>query len=247
MKTSTTVKLQTASQLVFLALFALLAKSDKLQLWMGLFLFGMALSLFAGRVYCGWACPIHPVLRAVTWLKKKLKLPHSKIPDWMQGNAFRFGILGLFIIAVAFTMVSGKKLPVLPALIGIAALFSLFFPESLWHRWLCPYGTLLSLPARLARKNLVIDQSGCISCGKCQTLCPAQAVTSAQPASTPSAEPVFAGIAAPKGGGSPKPKIQPKTKLSYTIKGMDCLLCLECVKACPKNVIRYIPVSRNKK
>ena len=58
-------------------MFMLFALKDRLQLWMGLFLLGLLFSFFAGRVYCGWVCPIHPVLRALVWLRKNLKIDQS--------------------------------------------------------------------------------------------------------------------------------------------------------------------------
>jgi polyferredoxin len=197
---------------------------------MGLFLFGMVLSLFAGRLYCGWVCPIHPVLRAAVWLKKKLRIPQRKIPGWMRSEVTRFAALGLFALALVFTMVSGKKLPVLPALIGIAAFMSLFFPESLWHRRLCPYGTLLGISARFAGRNLAIDREVCIACGKCQAVCPAEAVRSVPTIS--------------RAASQPAPRPAPRPKLAYSIEGRECLLCLECVKVCPKNAISYVPSAR---
>lgn len=248
MKTATTMRLKTASQILFLILFLFLAMKNTLQLWMGLFGAGMILSFFAGRLYCGWVCPIHPVVRTATWIKKKLRLPHPVIPEWLQGNALRFGMLGLFVAALTFTMMSGKKLPVLPVLIGVAACVSLVFTESYWHRWLCPYGTLLSLPARFARRNLQIEQSGCISCGKCMNACQAQAVLTSPsiPATVmiPTDPAAYVHRSSPAKAAPVPSASQARQKFYYSIQGKECLLCLECVKVCPRHVIRYTPGSR---
>lgn len=168
--------LQLVLQVVFLALFVFLILSGRVQVWMGVFAFSILATLLLGRVYCGWICPIHTVMRGVAWVKKKLRIPNVRIPAWITKPWVRILALGLFLAAFAFTMVSGKKLPVLPALFALGVLLTLFFPEALWHRYLCPFGTILSLPARAARRSMVINPERCNGCGMCYRVCPAEAV-----------------------------------------------------------------------
>jgi len=163
-------------QLVFLALFIFLIISGKVQLWMGIFIVSILAALLLGRVYCGWVCPINTVMRGVTWIKKKLHIKSVKIPAWLTRPWVRIVVLGLFVAAFIFTMVSGKKLPVLPILFAIGVILTLFFPEELWHRHLCPYGTIMSIPARKSKYAMVIDPDVCNRCGMCKRVCPAKAV-----------------------------------------------------------------------
>src|SRR5690554_545500 len=149
-------KLQIFTQMVFLALFILLFINGRVQLWMGIFLLGIIASLLFSRIYCGWVCPINTSMRAVTWIKKKLKIKSLKIPEFLTKGWVSFVILGLFIAVFIFTMKTGKKLPVLPALFAIGVFITFFFPEELWHRYLCPFGTILSFPGSKAKRSMSI-------------------------------------------------------------------------------------------
>lgn len=168
--------LQLALQVAFLALFVFLALSGRVQVWMGVFALSILATLLLGRVYCGWICPIHTATRGVAWVKKKLRIPSARIPAWVTKPWVRILCLGLFLAAFAFTAASGKRLPVLPALFALGVLLALFFPEALWHRYLCPYGTILSLPARLSRRSMVVHPERCSGCGLCLRACPAGAI-----------------------------------------------------------------------
>src|SRR5690554_2750481 len=52
-------------RLVFLALFFVLVVTKRFQLWLVLYLAGVILSLFFGRIYCGYICPMNTVMRHV--------------------------------------------------------------------------------------------------------------------------------------------------------------------------------------
>ncbi len=163
-------------QILTLALFVVLIVIGKMQLWMVLFVASVILALFFGRFFCGWICPINTLMRGVTWVKRKLHIKSVKIPRFLKKPWVRYTLLGAFIIAFIFTMITGKKLPVLPILLGAGVLFTLIFPEELWHRYLCPYGSILSLPSRKSKHAMHIDAEMCNNCGACQRTCPAAAV-----------------------------------------------------------------------
>lgn len=168
--------LQTILQIIFLILFVILIATGKVQLWMAIFVLGLIVSIFLSRLYCGWACPINTLTSGLTWLKRKLKIKSLKIPAFLKKPAIRYIALGLFIALFAFTMISGKKLPVLPALLIIGVALTLFFPEELWHRYLCPYGTLLHVTALRPLSAVRINQPACTNCGACSRVCPAAAI-----------------------------------------------------------------------
>jgi ferredoxin-type protein NapH len=168
--------LQGITQMVILGLFVALVVTGRIQLWMGLVLLGIIGALIFGRLYCGWICPINTVMRAVSWAKKKLSITGLKIPKILTRPWVRHLMLGMFFVAFALAMISGKKLPVLPGLFAAGILLTFFFPEELWHRYLCPYGTLIRLTGSKSKYVMKIDQSLCNSCGKCKEACPAKAV-----------------------------------------------------------------------
>lgn len=199
--------IQLALQLAFLALFLFLIIKGGVQLWMVAFIIGILVAFLLGRVYCGWLCPINTVMRGITWIKKKLRIKSVGIPVFLTKPWIRISVLGLFIAVFIFTMTSGKKLPILPTFFAIGIILTLFFPEELWHRYLCPYGTIMSFPARKAKYAMQIDSHLCNNCGRCLRTCPAKAVT--------------------------------KGELHYAILKKDCIVCLECSRACRQNSIRF--------
>ena len=167
-----TRKIQTTLQILFLALFLFLLAKGKVQIWMFVFLGSALAGLFFGRFYCGWVCPMNTVMRFETWLKKKLHIKSLATPAWLTKPWVRIVILVSFLGLAALGIVGQKPLPVLPALFFLGIGLTLFFPELLWHRYLCPYGTILSLPGRLSRKKMAIEASACVNCGACARVCP---------------------------------------------------------------------------
>ena len=167
--------IQLVIKIAFLAIFIFLVVTGRVQLWMGVFLVSVAASLLLGRIYCGWACPINTGMNGVTWLKKKLHIKGLKTPQLFTKPWIRYLFLGLFIATFIMTIVTGKKIPALPALFAAGIILTFFFPEELWHRYFCPYGTILSLPASKAKYSMSIDQERCNSCGACIQSCPAEA------------------------------------------------------------------------
>lgn len=169
-------KLQRMIQIALLGFFIFLIIKGRVQLWVGLLLGGIVLSFLFGRFYCGWMCSINTVLAGITWIKKKLKIKSLSIPKFLENNVVRYFLFAVFIGVFAFSIISGKKLPVLPALFGIGILLSLIFPEELWHRYLCPYGTILHNSSKPAKKGMTIIPDKCNNCTACVRVCPAKSV-----------------------------------------------------------------------
>lgn len=163
-------------QTIFLVFFLFLIIKGKAQLWMGVFLLGIVSSFLLGRIYCGWFCSINTAMIGVTWIKKKFKIKSVKIPSFLRQTWIRYSALGLFVITFIFIMKTGNKLPVLPILFIIGILLTFIFPEDLWHRYLCPYGTIIHMPAKLSKYQMTIDPEKCNNCGVCMRVCPSKAV-----------------------------------------------------------------------
>jgi polyferredoxin len=169
-----------AIQLAFLALFVILILKGKVQAWAGLLLLGIAASFLFGRIYCGWICSINTALAGVTWVKKKLHIKSAKIPKLLSKSWVRYLALSLFIALFIFTAMAGKKLPILPALFVIGILVTFIYPEELWHRYLCHYGTMLQLSATKSKHGMQIDESLCNNCGTCRSVCSAKSVVKSE-------------------------------------------------------------------
>ncbi len=169
-------KLQIAIQIVFIILFAFLFIINRIQLWMLVFLLGVLVSPFFSRIYCGYACPINTAMKPISHFKKRLKIKSLPLPSFLKKGWFRYFILALFIGGVVLTQLTGRTLPVLPGLFILGIQIALLFYESFFHRHVCPYGTILSFTSRNPGRTVKIDESRCISCGKCESVCPTEAV-----------------------------------------------------------------------
>lgn len=202
--------LRTLTQILFLLLFIMLVITDKIQIWMGIFLLSFILALFLGRFYCSWLCPINTVMNMVTKVKIKFHLKSIPVPQFIKKPLFRYGMLIAFILAFAFVMASSRKLPILPTLFAVGVILTAFFPENLWHRYLCPYGTILQAIGKLSKRSYSINDSLCISCGICYRVCPSDAI-----------------------------QMNENSRKKYSINRSECLVCGKCAEVCPKNVIRY--------
>ncbi|MFA5447039.1 MAG: 4Fe-4S binding protein [Sphaerochaeta sp.] len=168
--------IQRSVQVLTLLLFALLLIQGKVQVWMLIFGGSTLLALLFSRFYCGWICPINTIIRPISWVKKKLKIKRQKMPSWIESGVLRIIVLVLFLATMVFVLRTGKKLPVLPALLGIGVVLSIFFDEALWHRHLCPYGTILSAVGRFSYKSMKIEEDLCNNCQRCTRVCPSNAI-----------------------------------------------------------------------
>lgn len=161
-------------QFIFLIVFVVLIVRGVVQVWLGIFLLSLLLAPFLGRIYCGYICPINTLTESTQRFSKKNKI---KVPKWIKHPALRYVTLVLLLAIMVVSTRSGKKLPILPLLTAIGVFLSLFFEEALWHRYLCPYGALLSIFSKKTKKGYQVDPEKCISCGKCAKVCPDDAIS----------------------------------------------------------------------
>lgn len=144
---------------------------------MGLVIF-VVLTLVAGRVFCGYVCPIGTVQELLYNIPtKKFKTHNKSLPA-----VIRYTFLVVFIV-VAVTLSIGllKYLGVRDffylntssvffyVFVGILTV-SVFFYRP-FCRFTCPYGALLSLAAIKSRFRLKRNEN-CTDCGLCDEECP---------------------------------------------------------------------------
>lgn len=160
------------SQLFFFSLFVALIYLNRLQLWILVFSIGVVVSIGFSRFYCGWTCPITTLSRPFIWFTDKFSIKRLNVPKKLQSMKIRLAILILFL----GVMITLRRLTIdfpvllLIALIGVA--FMSVFDEELFHKYLCPYGVILSFASKHAVYRLAIDPEECVACGKCQDVCP---------------------------------------------------------------------------
>ena len=191
-------KIRIITQILFLGIFVLLFFTKRMQLWIFIFGAGVLVSVFFSRFYCGWVCPIGTLMRFQTWIYKIFKnrgtgpLIHDKskqsrdlspstsllskvkrlkTPEFMKSPIFKWVLLIAFIVLMLMTRMIQLKINIILYVVAAGVLVSLIFEEAFWHKYLCPYGTILNLTTRKAPFKLQIDESKCISCGLCQKEC----------------------------------------------------------------------------
>lgn len=145
----------------------------------------------------------------MNWYYKKKGITRKQVPSWVTSPLVRYMILAAFVGMMGLTFRLGMRLPVLPLLLVLGVVLTSFYVPELWHRYLCPYGTLLSLPGSVARNKFLVVEDKCTGCSICQRVCPAEAVDISS---------------APK---------------KATISPSNCLACTACAQACPTNAILY--------
>ena len=163
-------------QAIFFFFFLFLFLTEKIQMWMVIFLASTFLAFFLGRFYCGWICPINTMMQVITQAKKKIGRKSRSIPTFMKKPLTRALVLTLFIASFLFSKISGKQLPLLPILFISGTILTLLFSETLWHRYLCPFGTILTLISKKPRHYLKIKETNCLQCGLCAQICPGEAI-----------------------------------------------------------------------
>lgn len=163
-------------QILSFALFFVLLATSRLKLWLAIFLATVVLSPLVGRIYCGWICPIHTGTMSLTMLKKRLGIKSQKMPKALQAPWLRYALAALLIVIFILGQRSGHRMPALLFFLVAGMGLTLFYPETLWHRYLCPYGAILKLTSRRAKRGMTINEGICQDHSKCKQVCPAEAV-----------------------------------------------------------------------
>jgi len=155
------------------------------------FMLPLLFALFAGRVFCGGACPLGAIQDLI--IIKPIELPIGirkalgVIPYLYLGLAILFAatktdfiicrydpFVGIFRMDASFNMF----------VLGGSFLIMGMFVGRPYCRFLCPYGVLLNWTSSVSKKHLTITPSECIDCKLCERSCPMDAINK------PVAEPV---------------------------------------------------------
>jgi NosR/NirI family nitrous oxide reductase transcriptional regulator len=147
------------------------------------FMLPLLFALFAGRVFCGGACPLGAIQDLI--IIKPIELPVGVrkalgvIPYLYLGLAILFAatktdfiicrydpFVGFFRIDASFNML----------VLGGSFLIVGMFVGRPYCRFLCPYGVLLNWTSSVSKKHLTITPSECIDCKLCEHSCPMDAI-----------------------------------------------------------------------
>jgi ferredoxin-type protein NapH len=163
-------------EVLFLSVFILLIIMGNLQKWLPVFLGGVVLSLIFSRFYCGWICPMGTMFRPINWIYNKLHIKRFTTPLFFKKKAVRYIFLILMLASMVLSMKFKIHVNLLLYVTVLSVIVTLFFEESFWHNHICPYGTILNLSSRPAPLSVKIEEEKCSACGKCQKVCPSEAI-----------------------------------------------------------------------
>lgn len=137
----------------------------------------------AGRVFCGWVCPMNLVTDLAGWLRTQFKLNDlfrlsRSTRYWMMGMAL---VLSALMGVAAFEWVSPISMLhreiIYGAGMGLTAALGIFIIDLLilkhgWCGHLCPLGAFYGLLGKRALMRVRFDDNTCTHCGECARVCP---------------------------------------------------------------------------
>ena len=144
-------------------------------------------SIFWGRKFCGYICPIGTAQELIFKLnKKKKEYRFMKYLNWLKYPIF-VGTVILSYKALQYSFITFCPIYSLahPTMIKAGGIFSLvsifvvsFFIERFWCRVLCPYAAFMNIIQyignflHIPRFNIKRNQSSCLSCNICEKKMP---------------------------------------------------------------------------
>ena len=147
------------------------------------FVLPLVFALFAGRVFCGGACPLGAIqdlviLKPVT-LPLGLRNALGLIPYIYLGLAVLYAVTGTDFIICRYDPFIGifrmdAKINML--VLGGSFLILGMFVARPYCRFFCPYSVLLNWLSSVSKWHLTITPAECIDCKLCEHSCPVDAI-----------------------------------------------------------------------
>jgi NapH/MauN family ferredoxin-type protein len=176
-------------------------------------------TMFFGRVFCGYFCPLGALQEMIRWIGRKMGIKKDiELPVTVD----KYARYLKYVILVVILILSYKlgdlvfrnydpynalmhlgnewEEKVYGYSILILLLIASLFTKSFWCRYFCPLGATLGFFKKLSFFRLKRDKNTCISCNHCNYVCPA-------------------GL---------------DVAHSDFVKSADCISCLNCVSDCPE-------------
>ena len=146
-------------------------------------LWGVVVSLLLGRFFCTSMCPLgmlQSLVNAVFHPKSHVRRVCTRLPESKAQRIVRWGVLGV-AVALGAAGCMGAATMVLPisifgkaltlwtpgvAVFALVMLLAAFGQGRIWCNWVCPYGTLFNLIAKVTLKKDKVGK-GCGNCRRC--------------------------------------------------------------------------------
>ncbi|MGV8145876.1 MAG: 4Fe-4S binding protein [Alkaliphilus sp.] len=164
------------SEVVFLLVFIILLRQNLLNRWILIFGVGVLASVLFGRFYCAWVCPMETLFRPINWLYSKLGIKRADTPKILKNKYTKYAFLAFFFFAMILIKRNSLQINFLLFITLASVAVTLIFKEQFWHNVICPFGTILSLSSRFSLFGIQIDEEKCVSCAKCEVVCPNESI-----------------------------------------------------------------------
>jgi ferredoxin len=148
-----------------------------------MFILPIVFTLFFGRVFCAGVCPFGALQDLVNIKNYKLSKTITAVLSIFPWIYLAFALLfavtnSRFIICRFDPFVGifrlGGELPLV--LFGVMLLIFSVFTGRPFCRFICPYGAILSLFAKISFRSVKITRKECINCQLCHNACPVDAI-----------------------------------------------------------------------
>lgn len=179
-------------------------------------------TLFLGRVFCGWICPLGTIGEWTARLSRRLGIRPRELPESLD-RPLRFLKYIVLTVIIAFTWKLGTlawraydpwvawmhlsagieamaEAPWSFAVLSVTVIGASLFIERFWCRYLCPLGALLAPLQKLSLFKVRRSEAHCIHCSLCGKACPV--------------------------------RLDPES--AEVTSSAECLACGRCVEACPR-------------
>lgn len=154
-----------------------------------------------GRAFCGWICPLGTILDWIRplaiWQKRQTVRPtnrNSRVRFYLLVILLTASFLSLQFVGwfdplvifnraasalihdlMLFDLSNLRLVPFFVSFIFLIILALELYKPRFWCRNICPFGALISLPARFSRLNRRVSNA-CTYCGECRNVCPMRAI-----------------------------------------------------------------------
>ncbi|WP_320170031.1 4Fe-4S binding protein [Maridesulfovibrio sp.] len=160
-----------------------------------IFIAVMVMSLIMRKGFCGYLCPVGFIHNLLNKIGRKIGKT-LRITGKLEKALLIPKYIGMtFFVYAVFVKMGGRTLEaflhspynftaeakmmlffshptaVSGLIIGALLLLGIFIPY-FWCRFMCPYGALLGVIAKISPVAITRDRESCIGCGKCSKVCP---------------------------------------------------------------------------
>ena len=194
-----------------------------------LLLIPILFTLFRGRIFCGWMCPIGAIQELLK--AESINWEFAPATDKLLRKS-KYLLLIVFSLATLWKGInywshfepfkslfnfSGTTIRIILLVIVLAWSIVLGRP---FCRYFCPLGAILALTSRFSLTKIVPDSSKCVHCGICvkSHCCPTSAI---------------------------EMNVQDKNSLPV-IDAAECIRCGKCINVCPRKVLNEISADTKK-